>query len=60
MVEKKDNIILKLTFDFAIEIIQFCDVLEEKRKFVLAKQLLNSGTSIGANVREAKFSRKSG
>ena len=34
--------------------IDFCDLLEEKRKFVIAKQLLRSGTIVGANVHEAQ------
>lgn len=41
------------TFDFAIQVIQLSDMLEKRRRFVLANQLLRSGTSIGANVREA-------
>ena len=40
--------------DFALRIIRFYRFLtEEKREFVLSKQLLRSGTSIGANVRES-------
>ena len=54
--EKKENIILKLSFEFSLRIIQYSDLLHEKRKFVLANQLLKSGTSIGANVREAQSS----
>lgn len=50
----KDNLIVQLTFEFALEIIEITAVLEEKRKFVLANQLLKSGTSIGANVREGQ------
>ena len=52
--EKKDNPILKLTFDFSILVVLYCELLEEKRKFVIANQLLKSGTSIGANCREAQ------
>jgi four helix bundle protein len=51
---KNDNLILTLTLEFAIEIVKYCDSLEEKKKFVIARQLLKSGTSIGANVREAQ------
>jgi four helix bundle protein len=43
-----------LTFDFALEIIEYCEKLEELRKYVIARQLLKSGTSIGANVNEAQ------
>jgi len=56
MTEKKENLILTLTFEFSIEIIEFCEILEEKKKYVIAKQLLKSGTSIGANVKEAQSS----
>ena len=50
----KENLIVDLTLSFALEIIEFCEILEEKRKFVIANQLLKSGTSIGANVNEAQ------
>ena len=50
----KENIIVKLTFEFAIQIIEFVDMLEAKKKYVVGRQLLKSGTSIGANVREAQ------
>ena len=52
--EEKENIILKLTFEFSIAIIEFAELLELNRKFVIANQVLKSGTSIGANVREAQ------
>ena len=51
---KNDNLILTLTLEFAIEIVKYCDLSEEKKKFVIARQFLKSGTSIGANVREAQ------
>jgi four helix bundle protein len=50
----KDNLILVLTLEFAIEVVNYCDQLAEKRKYVIAGQLLKSGTSIGANTREAQ------
>lgn len=49
-----DNLIVKLSFEFALKVIVYVEMLEERRKFVIAKQLLKSGTSIGANVREAQ------
>ncbi len=52
MIEK--NAILKLTFDFSLMVIEYCEKLEEKRKYVISKQLLRSGTSIGANSFEAQ------
>lgn len=51
---KTGNAIVDLSFEFALAIIVFSEQLEEKRKFVLAKQILRSGTSIGANIREAQ------
>ncbi len=48
------NEILELSFEFALEIIRFTEILEEQKKFIIAKQLLKSGTSIGANVRESQ------
>jgi four helix bundle protein len=54
MEAKKENIILKLTFEFSLDIINYVELLESNRKYVIANQLLKSGTSIGANVREAQ------
>ena len=51
---EKKNIILEFSFEFALEIIEYAELLEENRKYVVAKQLLKSGTSIGANIREAQ------
>ena len=48
MRDDKENIIVSKTIDFALSIISYCEVLEQHRKFVIAKQLLRSGTSIGA------------
>jgi four helix bundle protein len=52
--EVKDNVIIKLTFQFALDIIIYCENLQESKKFIIANQLLKSGTSIGANIREAQ------
>ena len=50
-----ENIIEKKSFDFAIRIVRLYRYLcEKKKEFVLSKQLLRSGTSIGANVAEAQ------
>lgn len=48
------NVIVDLSFKFALDIISFVEILEQEKKFVVANQLLKSGTSIGANVREAQ------
>ncbi len=50
----KENELLKVTFQLALQIIEYCELLEEKKKYVIARQLLKSGTSIGANSREAQ------
>ena len=48
------NAILKLTIDFSLEVIKYCEKLESEKKYILARQLLRSGTSIGANSFEAQ------
>ena len=50
---KTENKILELSFDFALQTIGLYKILVEKREFVLSRQLLKSGTSIGANIEEA-------
>jgi four helix bundle protein len=50
----KSNVIQDKSYLFALKIIKtFRYLSQEKREFVLSKQLLRSGTSIGANVEEA-------
>ncbi len=49
-----NNIVLDKTYQFSIRIILLCKRLnEESKEYVLSKQLLRSGTSIGANTEEA-------
>ena len=50
----KENLILKLTFEFAVEIVKFSEDLDDLKKYTIAKQILRSGTSIGANVKESQ------
>ncbi len=50
------NEILDLSFEFALEIIEYSELLDSNRKYVIARQLLRSGTSIGANIQEAQSS----
>jgi len=52
--ELKENLIVTLTFQFALDIVRFTEELESNRKFIVAKQLIRCGTSIGANVRESQ------
>lgn len=49
---KEKNLILDKAFDFALEIISLYKILRNNNEFVISKQLLRSGTSIGANVEE--------
>ena len=53
MNEEKENIIVQKSYAFALDIIKLYKELIEKKEFVLSKQILRSGTSIGANVHEA-------
>jgi len=51
---KSKNEILDLSFEFALKIIEYTELLEKKKKYLIAKELLKSGTSVGANIREAQ------
>ena len=52
---KKENVIRNKSFAFAVRIVNLYKYLvEEKNEYVMAKQLLRSGTSVGAMVREAE------
>ena len=55
-ISQEDNLIVKLTFDFSLSVIDFVEQLQNEKRFVMANQLLKSGTSIGANLREAQNS----
>lgn len=52
LVEK--NPILKLTIQFSLLIIEYCELLDSEKKFIVSKQILRSATSIGANSMEAQ------
>jgi four helix bundle protein len=47
------GVLEKKSFDFAVEIARVCKQLDERKNFILARQMFRSGTSIGANIREA-------
>ncbi len=49
----KENLIQERTFEFSLTIIKLYQQLQENKEFVISKQVLRSGTSIGANVEEA-------
>ena len=51
-----NNLIEKKSFNFAVRTVKLCKIISEERKeYTLSKQLLRSGTSIGANVSEAEM-----
>ncbi|WP_281237703.1 four helix bundle protein [Flavobacterium praedii] len=51
---KSDNVVQNKSYDFALRIVKVYRYLsQEKKEFVLSKQLLRSGTSVGANIEEA-------
>lgn len=50
----KKNPIQTKSYDFALKTIKLCQQMQTEKEFVLSKQLLRSGTSIGANVIEAE------
>ena len=52
-IENSDNPIVDLSFNFGVRIVKFYKYLNDKQVYVLSKQLLRCGTSIGANVHES-------
>lgn len=51
---KSKNVIREKSFSFAIRVVKLYKYLTSKKEMVISKQLLRSGTSVGANVREAE------
>ena len=57
---KSENVVLEKSREFALRIIKLYQYMSvENREFVLSKQVLRSGTSIGANVNEAQGAQSS-
>ena len=52
--KSRKNIVLEKSIEFSLLLIEYTEGLEESKKYVIAKQLLKSGTIIGANVHEAQ------
>lgn len=50
----KDNAIVKMTFEFALDIVEFAELLRNDRRYSFSDQVLRAGCSIGANVKEAQ------
>ena len=49
---EKNNEIEEVSFKLALKMLEYSDLLEEKKKFVIVRQILRSGTSIRANIKE--------
>ncbi|MCB0447049.1 MAG: four helix bundle protein [Gelidibacter sp.] len=50
----KENLIVTLSFELALEVISFSEKIRTTNRFEMASQIFRSGTSIGANIREAQ------
>ncbi|MGX1928144.1 four helix bundle protein [Flagellimonas sp. 2504JD4-2] len=50
----KQNLIVDKTFKFSLNIIEFSESIRDLNRFEMASQIFRSGTSIGANIREAQ------
>lgn len=50
----ENNLILKLTIEFSLDVIDYCEILDSHKKYIVSKQLLRAATSIGANSMEAQ------
>jgi four helix bundle protein len=50
----KQNIIKEKTYKFALKVIRLYQKMQQQNEFILSKQLIRSGTSIGANARPVK------
>lgn len=53
----KDSILLKKSKAFALRIVRLYKYLRERKESVIAKQMLRSGTSIGANIAESRYAQ---
>lgn len=51
----RPNVVVDKSYSFSVKIVRYCFEMQGKfREFVLTKQLLKSGTSVGANIEEAQ------
>jgi len=55
----KNNSILKdKSYNFSVRVVKLCKFLqEEKREYILSKQIIRSGTSVGASIFEAEYAQ---
>jgi len=54
MINDSDNLIVRLTFELALDVVAFSEKIRTTNRFEMASQIFRSGTSIGANIREAQ------
>jgi len=53
---KKENVLKKKSFDFALRIVNLYKYMQDnKKEYIMSKQLMRSGTSVGAMIREAEY-----
>jgi four helix bundle protein len=50
----ENNLILKLSIEFSLAVIDYCEILDANKKYIVSRQLLRAATSIGANSMEAQ------
>lgn len=53
---EKKNLVVDKSIEVALIIIDSCDLMDTEKKYIISRQLLKSGTTIGANVHEAQNS----
>lgn len=56
----ESNPILKTTIEFSLMVIEYCELLDAAKKYIISKQLLRAATSIGANAMEAQNAESKG
>lgn len=49
----KDSLVRGLSYEFALQIVKLCRLMQEQKEFVISAQLMRAGTSVGANIEEA-------
>lgn len=52
--KERNNVVVDKSFYFGCDIVTFCKELKQNHDFEIARQLIRSGTSIGANIRESQ------
>jgi four helix bundle protein len=55
--QKKSSILRDKSFQFAVRIVKLAQFLQGKKECIISEQILKSGTSVGASVREAEYAQ---